>query len=118
MPWKLVIIKFITEEIKMNVPMDISKTATPVLGDIISSCVSIIKSNNDTKVALKQIDAVLNMKLKDMDNQLIKEMKIIESFSLALDKTLSEIDISNEKRLLLIDRFINALLDVANSNYK
>lgn len=112
------VIKFITEEIEMNVPMDIVKSETPVLGDIISSCVSIIKSNNDTKVALKQIDAVLNMKLKDMDNQLIKEMKIIESFSLALDKTLSEIDISNEKRLLLIDRFINALLDVANSNYK
>lgn len=102
----------------MNVPMDIVKPETPVLGDIINSCVSIIKSNNDTKVALKQIDAVLNMKLKDMDNQLIKDMKIIENFSLALDETLSRTDISNEMRLLFIDKFIKALLDAANNNYK
>lgn len=112
------VIKFITEEIEMNVPMDIVKLETPVLGDIINSCVSIIKSNNGTKVALKQIDAVLNMKLKDMDNQLIKDMKIIENFSLALDETLSRTDISNEMRLLFIDKFIKALLDAANNNYK
>ena len=104
------VIKFITEEIEMNVPMDIVKLETPVLGDIINSCVSIIKSNNGTKVALKQIDAVLNMKLKDM--------KIIENFSLALDETLSRTDISNEMRLLFIDKFIKALLDAANNNYK
>jgi len=116
MPWKLVIIKFITEEIKMNVPMDISKTATPVLGDIISSCVSIIKSNNDTKIALAQIDSDLHKELKKLDNQFIKQMKIIEKVSSMIDQELSKTDISNEVKLLFIDKFINALLDVANSN--
>ena len=116
MPWKLVIIKFITEEIKMNVPMGISKTATPVLGDIISSCVSIIKSNNDTKIALAQIDTVLHLELKKLDNKFKEHMASIETFSLALDKILSKTDMSNEVKLLFIDKFINALLDVANSN--
>ena len=84
MPWKLVIIKFITEEIKMNVPMDISKTATP--------------------------------ELKKLDNKFKEHMASIETFSLALDKILSKTDMSNEVKLLFIDKFINALLDVANSN--
>ena len=110
------VIKFITEEIEMNVPMDISKTATPVLDDIISSCVSIIKSNNDTKIALAQIDSDLHKELKKLDNQFIKQMEIIEKFSSMIDQELSKTDISNEVKLLFIDRFINALLDVANSN--
>lgn len=110
------VIKFITEEIEMNVPMDISKTATPVLGDIISSCVSIIKSNNGTKIALAQIDSDLHKELKKLDNQFIKQMEIIEKFSSMIDQELSKTDISNEVKLLFIDRFINALLDVANSN--
>ena len=110
------VIKFITEEIEMNVPMDIIKPATPVLGDIISSCVSIIKSNNGTKIALAQIDSDLHKELKKLDNQFIKQMKIIEEVSSMIDQELSKTDISNEVKLLFIDKFINALLDVANSN--
>ena len=100
----------------MNVPMDIIKPATPVLGDIISSCVSIIKSNNGTKIALAQIDSDLHKELKKLDNQFIKQMKIIEEVSSMIDQELSKTDISNEVKLLFIDKFINALLDVANSN--
>jgi len=111
-----VVIKFITEEIEMNVPMDIVKSETPVLDDIISSCVSIIKSNNDTKIALAKIDSDLHKELKKLDNQFIKQMKIIEKVSSMIDQELSKTDISNEVKLLFIDRFINALLDVANSN--
>lgn len=95
----------------MSVPMIID-AKMPAITELVNGFVSIIKNNNDTKIALAQIDAMLQTKLKSMDIQLTKDITIIKEFSSMIDKELSKNGIADEKRLVLIDRFIDAILEV------
>lgn len=100
----------------MSVPMNVIDAKMPAITELVNGFVSIIKNNNDTKVALAKIEADLHKRLKEIDLQHIKEIDTIKIFSSLLDTELSKNDISYEDKLAVIDKFVNAMLEVVNNN--
>lgn len=88
-----------------------SKALEPILNNVVSHFVDIIKSNNSTKTALAQIDSDMKIAISKIESKGILARDIISNLSKIMQSQLDNSSLSYDQKAALMEKFTSTMLD-------
>lgn len=89
----------------------VAKAIEPAINGLVNTYVSVVQSNNSTKVALRKIDAEMREAIANIREKGNIASGIIDVCSVSIQNSLNQTSLSSGQKLAFIEKFTSTMLD-------
>lgn len=86
------------------------KAIEPAINGLVNTYVSVVQSNNSTKVALRKIDAEMREAIANIREKGNVASNIIDVCSVSIQNFLNQTSLSSDQKFALIEKFTSTML--------